>query len=243
MGNTILIADDDKASLHMLEMYFSQAGFTVYTAETCKEALQLAFRHLPDCFLLDYHLGHENPLPACQAIRSHEQLNNSPIVVLSGDPSRAVYSYETCQADVFLDKDKSYVEIVAAVKRQLRRRDASLGLVRGSDLTLDSKNMSVLREGKPAVSLSPEQFRFFSSIFKKSPRFIGEEELCRQVFLAECTTSMRKALNMVAYRLRIKLGPQLARRIKCSKVIGWVYLQPRDRKKTRPAAEKTAPRG
>lgn len=241
MSNTILIAEDERASLCLLETYFSEAGSTVYTAESCRDALKLLCRHLPGCFILDYHLGDNTADPVCLAIRTHERLKKAPIVILSGDPSQAAYSYDTCQADVFLDKDKSYPEIVAAVKRHLRRRDASLGLMWGSDLTLDSKNMSVLREGKPAVCLSPEQFRFFSFIFKKSPRFTSEEELCRQVFLDDCSTSMRKALNMVAYRLRIKLGPQLARRIKCGKTIGWVYLQPRDRKKDQPAAEKTAP--
>lgn len=240
MGNTILIVDDDPATLNMLEMYFSQAGFTVYTALTCKEALPLAFQYLPDCFLLDYHLGCDTPFPICQAIRSDERLKNAPIVVLSGDTSQAVYSYETCQADVFLDKDKSYVEIVAAMKRQLRRRDGDDRVMPGTDLTLDSKNMCILRVKKPDVCLSIEQFRFFSMLFERRPRFVGEEEMCRYVFEADCTEAKRKALNMVAYRLRIKLGTQLARRVKSSKVLGWVYMQPRNRHKCGSVTEKAS---
>ena len=62
MGNTILIVDDEEAALNLLEMYFSEAGFTVYTAVTGKDAISLAFKHLPDCFLLDYHLGCDTAL-------------------------------------------------------------------------------------------------------------------------------------------------------------------------------------
>lgn len=242
MGNTILIADDDPATLNMLEMHFSQAGFTVYVALTCKEALPLAFRYLPDCFLLDYHLGCDTPFSICQAIRSHERLKNAPIVVLSGDTSQAVYSYETCQADVFLDKDKSYIEIVAAMKRQLRRRDGDNSVMPVTDLALDSKNMCILRAKRPDLCLSVEQFRFFSILFRRRPRFVGEEEMCRYVFASDCTEAKRKALNMVAYRLRIKLGTQLARRVKSSKVLGWVYMQPRNRHKCVPVTEKASSR-
>jgi len=231
MGNTILIADDNPATLNILEMYFSQAGFMVYTAETCKKALQLAFQQLPDCFLLDYHFGCDSALQVCQGIRSHEQLKNAPIIVLSGDTSQAAYIYDTCQADVFLDKDKSFPEIIAAVKRQLRRTESTGGIVRGSDLTLDTQNMCIIRDGKPKICLSPEQFRFFYTLFMKRPRFVSEDEICSKIFLQDCTTSMRKAVNMVAYRLRVKLGVQLARRIKNSKAYGWVYVQPRHNKK------------
>lgn len=231
MGNTILIAEDDRASLDLLEIYFSEAGFTVYTAGTCRDAIKQTYRLLPDCFLFDYHLGDDTAAPACRGIRSHERLKNAPIVILSGDPSQAAYCYNTCQADVFLEKEKSYPEIIAAVKRQLRRADSSGGIERGADLALDYKNMCIRREGKSALCLSQEQFKFFSVLFEKRPLFVGEEDMCRRVFMTDFTKSIRKALDMVAYRLRIKLGPQLARRIKCSKTRGWVYIQPRHNKK------------
>lgn len=240
MGNTILIAEDDKLVLKLLKNYFSLSGFTVYTAETCKDVIRLAGQHLPDCFLFDYHLGEEDITPACLFIRSHGRLKNTPMVILSGDSSQSTYTYNTCQADVFLEKGGGYPVILAAVKRQLRRPAPADGIVRRSDLALDTKSLSVLREGKSVIPLSPEQFIFFSMLFERSPQFVCEEELCRQVFKADFLPSMRKALNMLAYRLRIKLGPQLARRVKNSRPSGWVYMQPRDRQKTEPLAENTA---
>jgi len=224
----------------MLKKCFTEAGFTVYTAETCDEAIKLAYQYHPDCFLFDYHFGADTIAPVCLFIRNHDRLKHAPIVMLSGDAEQAVDSYDSCQVDIFLEKGGSCYEILAAMKRLLRRAEAVSGLVRGSDLTLDSKNMCILRAGKPDVSLSPEQFRFFSVLMERSQRFVGEEEMCRQVFAADCTEAKRKALNMVAYRLRIKLGMQLARRIKSSKVFGWVYMQPRNRHKCEPTAQSSS---
>lgn len=242
MGNTILIAEDDKINLGMLIKGFTLAGFTVYSAETCKDAIRLASQHLPDCFLFDYHFEAGTIAPACLFIRRHAQLKNAPIVMLSGDSEQAADSYDSCQVDVFLGKCTPYSEILAVVKRQLRRADSVGGIVRRSDLALDFKNMCILRSQKPAVCLSPEQFRFFSMLFERSPQFVCEEEISLQVFKSDFVPSMRKALDMLAYRVRAKLGPQLARRIKNSKASGWVYLQPRDRKKCVPAAEMTSSR-
>lgn len=51
MGNTILIVEDDARRRKSLAKYFSCSGFTVYSAGNCREAIELAFRHLPDCVL------------------------------------------------------------------------------------------------------------------------------------------------------------------------------------------------
>ena len=50
MGNTILILEDDKRQLAKLAKCFTGSGFAVYSAGNCREAVELAFRHLPDCF-------------------------------------------------------------------------------------------------------------------------------------------------------------------------------------------------
>ncbi len=240
MGNTILIADDNPATLHMLEMYFNEAGFTIYAAESCKDAIRQASRHLPDCFLLDYHLGDDTAAPVCLWIRTHERLKNAPIVILSGDEGCALYSYNTCQADVFLDKDKSYPEIVAAVNSQLRRTNSARGFTPCPDLTLDWKNLCILRGEKTVLCLSPEQFRFFSMLFERRSRFVGERDMLAYVFSLNPGAGTRDALNMLAHRLRVKLGPQLARRIKYKKNSGWVYVQPRRRNKAPASPQKSA---
>jgi len=226
MGNTLLIAEDDKLALKALARYFRAFGFTVYPAETCVEAVKLADQHKPDCFLLDYHLGGETAAEICWFVRGNEYLKKRPIIILSGDAEQVINSYEICQADGFVEKGKRYSELLALVKRQLRRGQWDRGVLKTPDLTLNAATQRIMKGDRPTPQLSPEQFRFFAILLERSPDFVTKEEICAHVF-ANMPSEKQEAISSLVYRLRQKLGPQLARRIKNTRYRGWVYVQPR----------------
>jgi len=230
MGNTILIAEDHKFSLTLLARYFQAFGFTIYPAATCGEVIKLADQYKPDCFLLDYHLADRTADDICRFVRGNEYLKKAPIIILSADTEQAINSYEICQADAFIEKGKPYSELLALVKRQVRRADCDRGVLKTPDLTLNAVTQSIMQGERPAFQLSPEQFRFFALLFERSPDFVAEAELCAHVF-TDAPSKKQAAIASLAYRLRRKLGPQLARRIKSSRSRGWIYLQPRLRNK------------
>lgn len=236
MCNTILIVEDNPAHLNLLSTCFRSSGFTVFSACTVAEAIRLAGLHLPDCFLLDYHLGADTAAEICSFIRGAAHLAARPVIILSGDSEQAVRSYEVCQADVFVEKDRPLVEILATVRRQLRRAEGNLGVCKKTDLALDATNQRVIRGSYPAIELSQEQFRFFSLLFERSPEFVSEEEICRHVFrqaIDECSSAIRS----LVFRLRDRLGPQLARRVKSRRKSGWIYVQPRVHSRPRPGLQ------
>jgi DNA-binding response OmpR family regulator len=242
MGNTILIAEDDECLLKGLANYFAAAGFTVYKAVSSREAVELLYQHTPDCFLLDYHLSDDTAQLVCLSIRSNTPTKDAPIVILSGDERQGVASYESCQADSFILKGRGYAEALAAIKRHLRRVKAVKGLERRSDLTLDYTGSAVLPAGKHPVHITSEQFRFFAAIYEKRPRFVSEREMLARVFSIAGIAGTPDALNMLAHRLRIKLGPRLAKRIRHNKNTGWIYIEPRHNKPTSDNLTKTCPR-
>jgi DNA-binding response OmpR family regulator len=163
MGNTILIAEDFPPALRMLSKLFTEAGFTVYTATSCVEVVKTASQVLPDCFVLEYQLE-DGPIPiVCAFIRGHEQLKDAPIAIHSGRGEAAESCYASCQADVFVEKGRPPGELLAAVERHLRRVARNDDGGSHPDLTPDSSIMQVLKNGRPLVSLSPEQFRLVPS--------------------------------------------------------------------------------
>lgn len=235
MGNTILIAEDKPTELRILSRYFSAGGFAVYPAASCAEAIKLARQHHPDCFLLDYHLdGDKTADEICACIRSNEYIRKNPVVILSGDPEIAIQSCTVCKADYFVQKGRPYSEVMTLVKKLLYRTEWNRGVLKRGDLTLEASTLRLLRPSYPPIQLSPEQFRFFCIIFENSPDFVGEEQACAHVY-GSYTLENRSALWSLAYRLRGKLGLQLARRIKNRRNCGWIYVQPRVRTgRTRP---------
>lgn len=230
MGNTILIVEDDSRLRKSLVKYFSCSGFTVYSAGNCQEAVELAFRHLPDCFLLDFHLGDETALLVCLSVRGCSQLREAPIVILSGDELQAAACYDSCQADAFVLKGHGYKAALAAIQRQLRRAGRPCES-QPSDLVVDHKGQRIIRDGTPLAKLSQEQFRLFSLLFENRPRCIPGSEIVAQVF-TESPSDPAEALASLVYRLRQALGYPYFRRIARKKGRGWAYIQPRLRAKT-----------
>ena len=53
MAQSILIVDDERDIVSMLNQYFCKIGYVVYTAINGKEALNAITKH-PDIILLDY---------------------------------------------------------------------------------------------------------------------------------------------------------------------------------------------
>ncbi|OGR69125.1 MAG: hypothetical protein A2081_06370 [Elusimicrobia bacterium GWC2_61_19] len=231
MGNTILIVEDDKRQREALVKYFTSFGFTAYSASSCHEAVELAFKYLPDCFLLDFHLGDETALLICLSVRGCSQLREAPIVILSGDDQQVADCYDSCQADAFILKGHGYKAALAAIKRQLRRGGRPCSTQEPSDFVLDHKAMRVIKAGVPLAKLSQEQFRLLSLLFENRPRCVSSNEIIAQVF-AESPRNPAEALSALVYRLRKALRHPYARRIARKKGRGWAYIQPRLRVKT-----------
>lgn len=230
MGNTILIVEDNAPLRKSLVKYFSVCGFTVYSAGSCPEAVELTFQHLPDCFLLDYHLGDDTALLICLSVRGCAQLKEAPIVILSGDEEQVADCYDSCQADAFVLKGHGHKAALAAIQRQLRRVGRPCE-PQPSDLVLDQIGERILRGGVPLAKLSTEQFKLFSLLFENRPRCVPGSEIIAQVF-TEPPRDPAEALNALVYRLRKVLGHPYGRRIARKKGRGWAYIQPRQYIKT-----------
>ena len=60
MAQSILIVDDERDIVSMLNQYFCKIGYVVYTAINGKEALNAITKH-PDIILLDINLLNVSP--------------------------------------------------------------------------------------------------------------------------------------------------------------------------------------
>jgi twitching motility two-component system response regulator PilH len=79
----VLIVDDSATELKRLEQIVSDAGYTVITASSGKEALERAEREQPDAVLLDIIMNDMNGFQVCRAISSGEATRNIPVVLVS----------------------------------------------------------------------------------------------------------------------------------------------------------------
>lgn len=225
---TLLIVDDDPVWLRVISGYFSLGGFAVRTAASCADAIRAASDIKPDCLLLDYHLADGDGAKVCHDLRSDMRLRKIPIIMISGDGEQELPAYKDYKADGFLLKDTPLVKVQAVVQSVLRRVNWERGILHKGDLRLEKETLTVSRENGEVSSLSAEQFGLMFLLVEKSPEFVMEETIFKQVLGSEPEIKS-DAVRALIHRLRQRLGARLGRRIKCKRGLGWTYVQPRRR--------------
>ncbi len=79
----ILVVDDAKNILLVLEMSLKNAGYCVITARNGLEALEKAQFKLPDIILLDILLPKMNGFLVLEALKEEAKTENIPVIILS----------------------------------------------------------------------------------------------------------------------------------------------------------------
>lgn len=118
----ILVVDDDRRVLELLDLALSTHGFRVITAADGEEALKQALGQRPDLVVLDVRLPRKSGLEVCEALRRDPDENTVPIILVSA----AVETETRLQAfargaDDYMAKPFSPKELIARVKRLLVR--------------------------------------------------------------------------------------------------------------------------
>lgn len=80
----ILIVDDDRTTVRLLQTLLEMDGFEVFTAARGQDALALVHDAQPEVMLVDFHLQDMNGLELITALRQIDDFSDTPIVVASG---------------------------------------------------------------------------------------------------------------------------------------------------------------
>ncbi|MEI7026654.1 response regulator transcription factor [Paenibacillus sp. y28] len=116
---TILLVDDEKEILDLLEIYLKNEGYTILKANSGLEALDVLQKQEVDLIILDVMMPKMDGIQACMKIREEK---NMPIIMLSAKTQDMdkILGLST-GADDYVTKPFNPLELVARVKSQLRR--------------------------------------------------------------------------------------------------------------------------
>ena len=107
--NKILIVDDEKAIITLMEQIFSRAGYEVKSAESGKEALELLEEDKIQVMFLDLNMPGMNGIELCKAIR--KDMPMAMIFAVTGYAS--LFELSDCREAGFDDYFKKPVKIKA----------------------------------------------------------------------------------------------------------------------------------
>jgi two-component system, cell cycle response regulator DivK len=121
-----LVIEDNRLNMKLFHDLLTTAGYTLITATSAQEGLDLAKRHLPDLIVVDLQLPDGSGLDLIRAIRDAALLNSTPVVATSAFQSFADERWMSAhRCDAFIAKPISGKKFLAALAQLLGSRTAS----------------------------------------------------------------------------------------------------------------------
>jgi two-component system response regulator RegX3 len=121
----IVIVEDESSIITMLQMVLRKEGFNnIYTASTCKEALETVSRVGPEIVLLDIMLPDGSGLDICSRIREYS--NPHILFITAKATDLDVLTGFAMGGDDYITKPFNPLEVVARIKARLRRQDTDM---------------------------------------------------------------------------------------------------------------------
>lgn len=84
MPKKILIVDDDRTTVKLLQTLLEMDGFEVLVAPRGQTALEVAYESMPDIFLIDQHLADMRGVDLIVKLRADPAFAKTPMVMASG---------------------------------------------------------------------------------------------------------------------------------------------------------------
>jgi twitching motility two-component system response regulator PilH len=89
MSKTILIIDDSPLEMQNLEKILRKKNYTLLTASSGKEGIELAKRRLPDLIIMDIVMDNMDGYEATRVLSKEEKTKNIPVIFCSSKNQKA----------------------------------------------------------------------------------------------------------------------------------------------------------
>jgi len=176
----ILIVEDEKDIVKMIDYNLKKEGFRTVSASDGEDAIDLAKREHPDLILLDLMLPVIDGLEVCKTLKKENKTAGIPIIMLTAkaQESDKIVGLEL-GADDYVTKPFSVRELTSRIKAVLRRtkeKEKLPEVLRVGDLEIDFSKISVAVKGKP-IELTSKEFELLKVLIKSNGRVLSRDYL------------------------------------------------------------------
>jgi two-component system response regulator VicR len=177
VNEKILIVDDERSIIDLLEYNLQRHGYQVLVARDGPSALDLAREARPHLIILDLMLPGLDGLDVCRELRREGSI---PIIMLTARDEEAdrVVGLEL-GADDYVTKPFSVRELMARVKAVLRRAQPESDestLLREGNLQLDPLAREAAWAGRP-LSLTRLEFDLLEALVRHAGQALSRQQL------------------------------------------------------------------
>jgi two-component system alkaline phosphatase synthesis response regulator PhoP len=207
MERLILVIDDDQEILDMLKLLLTLEKYSVITAATGMEGLNMLKEKSPDLVVLDLNLPDVDGQQICRLIRSDMDI---PILILSArdNVSDKVVCLEY-GADDYLTKPFDNIELTARIKAIFRRFEPAgqachEEVVQFFHIRIDRCERAVYSDGQK-VNITPKEFELLTYFYEKRGQVLSRDEIVSDVWGKNTVYSWSRSLDVHVKNLRQKI--------------------------------------
>lgn len=213
---TILVVDDERDLLDLIEYNLKKEGFKVLKAENGEEGISKAKEYGPDLILLDIMMPKMDGLEAVEIMRKDEDLKKTPIIFLTArSDDKTEIDGLNKGGDDYITKPISTTKLVSRIKAVLRRFDDSeqtANKLEIDDLQIDRDRYIVLQQGNE-FQLPRKEFELLFFLASKKGRVLDRQTLLNKVW-GDNIYVVDRTVDVHVRKIREKLGDHYIETVK-----------------------------
>jgi len=211
MKEKILVVDDEKDILDLIEYNLSNNGYIVSTATNGELALDLIKKNNYDLIILDIMLPGKDGLDICKIIKADNEKSNIPVIMVTAKTEEIdrIAGFEI-GADHYVTKPFSPRELLAIVKSVFRRKsqteEFSKQTIEFDDLKIHLGKYDVMVKNKK-IDLTNIEFKILVALAKR-PGWVMTRYQIVDAAIGEGGFVTDRTVDVHIVSLRKKLGEE-----------------------------------
>lgn len=213
---TILVVDDEKDLLDLIEYNLKKEGFNVIKAENGEEGIERAKKFNPDLVLMDIMMPKMDGMEAVEKMRKDDQLKSIPIIFLTArsDEKTEVEGLNK-GGDDYITKPISTTKLISRIKAVLRRFDETeeeVNRLEVHDLVIDKDRYIVTRDDEE-FQLPRKEFELLYYLASRKGKVRDRQTLLNKVW-GDNIYVVDRTVDVHVRKIREKLGDHYIETIK-----------------------------
>lgn len=160
----ILIVEDEPGIFNFLQQGLEEESFSVDIAENGNKGLQLALSGDYDLLLLDWMVPGISGIEVCRQFR--KEFKDTPVIFLTAKDTvdETIFGLQSGAND-YIKKPFHFEELLERIKVQLRPKSGEHSLFNLGNITLNTGNHQVLKNGEE-INLTQKEFALLEFLMR-----------------------------------------------------------------------------
>lgn len=206
-GKKILIVDDEKDILELLEYNLKKEGFIVTTSTDGAKSVGIAKKFRPDIILLDIMMPGQDGIETCRQIRELPELSDVYVLFLTAraEEYSEIAAFETGADDYIVKpiKPRALLSRINAQFRREKQRTVNSSITLG-DLTIDRSSYVVKIKDKQLI-LPKKEFELLYFLAQNPQKVFSRDDLLANIWGSDVYV-LARTVDVHVRKVREKIG-------------------------------------